>query len=187
MLITDKIKLRTLFKSVRNGMDAECKKNLDSSILTRLVNSDVYKNATLILTYISFGSEVDTTELIKYSLSVGKRIAVPYCSGNQMDFYEISDISDTVNGRFGIPTVKPGNNHLITDFNNAICIVPGLSFDAEGGRLGYGGGFYDRFLVDKKIRTVALSYERCMYRSIPTDKYDISVSDIITENRHYKL
>ena len=187
MLVTEKKKLRILFKSVRNGIDAECKRNFDISIFTRLINSDVYHSASLILTYISFGSEADTTELIKYSLSLGKRVAVPYCSGNQMDFYEISDINDTVSGRFGIPSVKTGNNQLITDFNDAVCIVPGLSFDMKGRRLGYGGGFYDRFLPDKKIRTVALSYERCLCRSIPTDKYDISVSDIITENRHYRL
>ncbi|MBE6820563.1 MAG: 5-formyltetrahydrofolate cyclo-ligase [Ruminococcaceae bacterium] len=187
MLITEKKKLRTLFKSIRNGIEFELKKEFNNSIFTRLINSEFYKNSSLILTYVSLGSEADTTELIKYSLSVGKRVAVPHCIGNQMNFYEISDIKELINGRFGIPTVNPGNNQVITEFQNAICIVPGLSFDLSGGRLGYGGGFYDRFLSDKSIRAVALSYERCLCEAVPTEESDISVSDLITENTHYKL
>ncbi len=187
MLINEKKKLRTLFKAVRNGIDGNTKKEFDVSIFTRLINSSVYKNSALILTYISFGSEADTTEIIKHSLSVGKRVAVPFCTGNQMHFYEISDFNELIIGRFGIPTANPGKHKVVTEFDNSLCIVPGLSFDMNGGRLGYGGGFYDRFLSDKNIRTVALSYERCFCKSVPTEKFDISVSDVITEIKHYKL
>lgn len=187
MLINEKKKLRTLFKSVRNGMEDKLKKEFDTSIFIKLVNLNFYNDSPLILTYISFGSEADTAEIIKYSLSIGKRVAVPHCADNQMHFYEISDIDELVTGRFGIPTVNPGNNRLVTEFDDALCIVPGLSFDLNGGRLGYGGGFYDRFLSDKNIRIVALSYERCLCKSVPSEEFDISVSDIITENTHYKL
>lgn len=187
MFINEKKKLRTLFKSIRNGIDFDSKAQFDASIFTRLINSDFYKDSSLILTYISFGSEADTTEIIKYSLLNGKRIAVPHCIGDKMDFYEIFDFDELIIGRFGIPTINPGNNRLITEFDSTICIVPGLSFDLNGGRLGYGGGFYDRFLSDKNIHTVAISYERCLYKTIPSDKFDISVSDIVTENKHYKL
>lgn len=183
----EKKKLRILFKSVRNGMEYKLKKGFDSSIFTKLINSDIYKNSSLILIYISFGSEVDTTDIIKHSLSVGKRVAVPHCIGRQMDFYEISNLNELVTGRFGIPTVNPGKNKLVTEFDNALCIVPGLAFDLNGGRLGYGGGFYDRFLSDKNINTVALTYERCLCHFIPTEEFDIFVSDVITENTHYKL
>lgn len=183
----EKKKLRKLFKSVRNGIEYSLKEQFDSSIFTRLINSDIYKTSPVILIYISYGSEVDTSEIIKYSLSVGKRVAVPRCISSQMDFYEISDLSELVTGRFGIPTVNSGNNNLVTDFENSLCITPGLAFNLNGERLGYGGGFYDRFLSDKSIRTVALTYERCICNCIQTEEFDVSVSDIITENTHYVL
>lgn len=184
--MTDKNVARILFKSVRNGIEKNQKINFDYSIACRLINSELFGQSDLILTYVSHSSEADTVNIIKYALSIGKRVAVPYCTGNDMIFFEISDFNELIEGRFGIYTVNPGNNLPVYEFDNALCIVPGLGFSPDGKRLGYGGGFYDRFLSDNKISTVALTYERCISDQIPVDKNDIPMNYILTEHSLYK-
>ena len=180
--MNDKKKLRILFKSIRSSIDREYKSNADIKICTQFINSVIFSEAELILIYVSVGSETDTMNIIKYSLSHGKRVAVPLCIGYEMIFYEIKNINELIIGRFGIPTVDGGNNLIVKSFDNAVCVMPGLSFDRSGGRLGYGGGFYDRFLSKNKVKTVAFSYERCICDRIPQDTYDIKVDYLITEN-----
>ncbi len=182
MFINNKNKLRSIYKSVRNGIKNPLKNNLDSRIFTLLVNSDLFKNADLILSYVSFGSETDTRHLIDYALGIGKRVAVPFCNGKQMIFYEISSLNELVDGKFGIPTVNTGNTLPVENFDNALCLVPGLCFDLKGNRIGYGGGFYDRFLGKNRVTSVALTYERCICSNVPCEQFDIKTDFILTEN-----
>ena len=182
MFINDKNKLRAFYKSVRNSVDSSQKNESDRRILTWLINFDIYLNSAFILIYVSFGSEVDTKALIEYSLGFGKRLAVPHCENNEMNFYEISSLNELVIGKFGIPTVTTGNNLPVDCFDGALCVVPGLCFDLYGNRIGYGGGFYDRFLEKHHIPTVGLTYEKCICNQIPYEEYDIKIDVIITEN-----
>lgn len=183
MLINDeKDKLRKLYKNIRNSFGQIQKKELDARIMTQLINSDLYKNAELILIFVSFGSETDTKNIIDYSFFCGKRVAVPYCNGNEMFFYEIFSLNELVAGKYGIPTVKTGNNSPVECFDGALCIVPGLCFDFYGNRIGYGGGFYDRFLEKHNVPTVGLTYEKCICNQIPIEKFDKKIDAIITEN-----
>lgn len=178
----DKKELRKLYKTIRKRISSDEKSCFDSRIFSFLINSDLYKNAENLLIYVSVNDEVDTLDIISRALSDGKKVAVPYCCGKKMKFSVIESFDDLCDGEFGIPTADPENCEVISDFNNTLCIVPGLSFDIHGNRLGYGGGFYDRFLSENPVDTVGLCYGRCLSRSIPSDKYDIVIKYILTEN-----
>lgn len=182
-----KCNLRKLFKSVRNCITAEEKADYDSRIFTSFINSPIFLNASLLLIYVSFGSEADTLNIINFALKSGKRVAVPFCNGDLMEFYEISSTENLSEGKFGIPTVFPDENKRINDFDGTVCVVPALSFDMSGNRLGYGGGFYDRFLCDKQILTVGLTYERCLCHFLPAEEHDMKINFILTEYRFVKL
>lgn len=182
-----KKELRILYKSIRNSI-SDCEKiKFDKSVFTRFINSDLYKKSKLILVYVSVGSETDTLDIIKFALNDGKFVAVPYCSGSEMKFYRINSLDCLSTGKYGIPTVTPDDDNLVGDYEQAVCVVPALSLDLYGNRLGYGGGYYDRFLSDKSIFTVGLCYERCIHSCLPLQEHDIKVNYILTENIFKKL
>lgn len=177
----NKSEFRKLYKSVRKSLGRREKYDFDKRIFTSLVNSSLFQKSKSVLVYVSVNDEVDTADIIRFALEEKKNVAVPYCSGNKMDFLEIHSEDDLSEGKFGIPTADPDKCKVFNDFRDALCIVPGLSFDNFGNRLGYGGGFYDRFLENNKITTVGLTYERCISKIIPTEKYDIGIDYILTE------
>ncbi len=178
--------LRIQYKSIRNSVIN--KSDADRKIAEYFVNSPFFHNFDIYLCYVSVGSEVDTSIIIDSLLSIGKRVAVPHCKIGIMDFYEITSKDDLVKGAYGIPTVDVNKSNKITEFGCSLCIVPALSFDKSGCRLGYGGGYYDRFLSDKSIDTLGLCYEDCISESLPAEEHDIIINSILTENgfRHLK-
>ena len=179
----DKKSLRKLYKNIRKSVSLSEKQIFDKRILTYLVNSDIYKSSDLILTYISFNDEADTLGFIKYALKNNKRIAVPVCENKDMHFCEIRSLNDLVEGKFGIPTVDSANNIPVKLTDNALCIVPAVCFDKSGNRIGYGGGYYDRFLSKNDIKSIGICYERCLCECINKDIFDISVDYILTEKQ----
>ena len=178
----NKSDLRKHYKSVRNKIYAEHAAEYDSKILNYFLNSKFFHDFDIFLCYVSVDSEVNTIKLIEYLIEHNKKVAVPYCNGRNMDFYEIHGLNELVDGSFGIPTADIGNSVSIVDFDNALCILPALSFDKSGGRLGYGGGFYDRFLESANIKTLGLSYEACISDNLPLENYDVKVDSVLTEN-----
>lgn len=178
----DKKELRKFYKSIRECISRNEKTLFDSKIFTFLVNSELFKDAETLLIYVSVNNEIDTNSIIKFALSEGKKVAVPYCVGNMMNFLVIKSPDDLIDGKFGIPTADPEKCFSVEDFSNALCVVPGLSFDNYGNRLGYGGGFYDRFLSKNKVKTVGLCYERSISNALPIEKYDIATDYILNEN-----
>ena len=125
---------------------------------------------------VSFNNEVDTLNIIKYFLKK-KKIAVPKINSDEMDFYYIESLKDLSQGSFNI--LEPTTNNKVTNFNNSICIVPGLCFDKENYRLGYAKGYYDKFLSNKNIYTIGLSYKETIIKKLPIDKYDIKLDKVI--------
>ena len=178
----EKKELRKLYKSTRESVSENEKNLFDSKIFTFLINSELFKKAEILLIYVSVCNEIDTYSIINFALSEGKKVAVPYCVGNMMNFLVIDSLNDLVDGKFGIPTADPEKCLSVENFGNALCIVPALSFDNYGNRLGYGGGFYDRFLCINQVKTVGLCYERCISNKLPIKKNDIAVDYIINEN-----
>ena len=186
MLINTKNNLRKHFIDLRNGFNEDYRISADKAIASKLFDLTEYKNADVILIYVSVGNEIDTRSIIKKSLALGKTVAVPYCKNNQMLFYPINSFEDLVCTQFGIPTIDPDRVDYLTEFINTLCIVPALSIDKMGNRLGYGGGYYDRFLSDKHIDSIALCREKQLTDSLPAEDYDVKMSKLITENKIIK-
>lgn len=180
-----KQKLRAESKLYRNELSSNEKAELDSKISDRLFNTWQYKSCEVLLTYVSTEIEVDTREIIPHALADGKRVAVPRCIDNTrlMDFYFIKDFDDLESGYMGVLEPIPEKCEKITDFSKGLCIVPALMFDLYGYRLGYGKGYYDRFLSNFCGETLGICYNRCVREKLPHGKFDKCVERIITQSR----
>ena len=180
-----KQKLRAESKLYRNELSSNEKAELDSKKSDRLFNTWQYKSCEVLLTYVSTEIEVDTREIISRALADGKRVAVPRCIDNTrlMDFYFIKDFDDLESGYMGVLEPIPEKCEKMTDFSEGLCIVPALMFDLYGYRLGYGKGYYDRFLSNFCGETLGICYNRCVREKLPHGKFDKCVERIITQSR----
>lgn len=179
--------LRKEFKLARSAVKNKSAK--DTQIAKALINSDVYQNAELVLFYASFGDEVGTDICIADALDKGKKIALPVCtdkSGN-MKFYYITSLSQTVEGAYSIREPDTALCREVEDFSSSICIVPAIAFDKQGYRLGYGGGYYDRFLKNYTSIFVGLCYNEMIVESLPVEKYDRAVDFLVCEKGIYAV
>jgi 5-formyltetrahydrofolate cyclo-ligase len=168
--------LRKKYKEKRDNIKNKVTK--DNLIYQKVINNkDILSSKTLLI-YISINSEVDTIKIINYFLNT-KNIAVPKVIDNNMYFCYITNLNDLTPGKYNIP--EPTNENIVTDFDNAICIVPGICYDKENYRVGYGKGYYDRFLSKNKIKTIGLCYKECMIEKIDNDKYDYKIDEVITD------
>ncbi len=178
--------LRNICKLHRDAIDN--KTQLSKNIFRVLLETDEYKNCESIFLYASIGSEVSTDEIINKAFTDGKRVAFPKCidkKGN-MKFYYVNSSSELMPGYYGIKT-PPTHTEACFGDKNTLCIVPGLAFSSDGYRLGYGKGYYDRFLSEFKGVSIGLCYEECLRENIPTDEYDKKVNCLITDKRIYKF
>ncbi len=176
-----KSQLRKEMKARRAAVDNKIEK--DERISDIFLNSDLYKTFQLLLCYSSYGTEISTNRIIKTAFANGKSVAFPLCldgCGN-MEFYLVNAPENLKRGMFGILEPDTDKCSKITDFASALCLVPGLCFDLKGYRLGYGRGYYDRFLEKFTIKTVGLCYNELVQDSLPIDKHDKSVDYIITQ------
>lgn len=179
-----KKELRAQCKAVRNDMPPDVKKKRDSGILERITASSAYKQASIILTYVSTDIEVDTSALILRALEDKKRVAVPRCidGTRDMDFYFIKDMSDLEKGSFGVMEPVPARCVKAYAFETALCIIPGLAFDMAGFRLGYGKGYYDRFLsAHPRLVKMGICYCACTCNELIHGRYDIGADYLVTE------
>lgn len=162
----------------RKEMDKAYRKNLDERIYNNLKGIKGILDFGAYLIYASSPIEVDTRAFIEHLLSEGKIVAVPKCEGKDMRFLVISSLSELVKSKFGVE--EPIDGEEITDFSNTLCITPALSFNEKGYRLGYGGGFYDRFFEKYNGIKLGICYEE-FCGEIPTGEHDISVDWVVTE------
>lgn len=168
--------LRKKYKEKRDNIKNKVTK--DNLIYQKVINNkDILSSKTLLI-YISINNEVDTIKIINYFL-YAKNIAVPKIIDNNMYFCYITNLNDLTPGKYNIP--EPTNENIVTDFDNSICIVPGICYDKENYRIGYGKGYYDRFLSKNKIKTIGLCYKECMIEKIDNDKYDYKIDEVITD------
>ena len=179
-----KNELRSKCKQLRTGMSAEVKADKDRKIFERVVSSGAYRDTDIVLTYVSTAIEVDTMAIIEQAFADKKRVAVPRCidGTRDMEFYFIKSMDDLEKGTFGVLEPAPEKCVKAYAFEKALCIVPGLSFDMKGYRLGYGKGYYDRFLENYNFTKVGITYDETLVSLIPNDRYDIAVDYIVTQN-----
>lgn len=142
------------------------------------LNCPEYQAAKTIYGYLPYNQEVRTVPMLEQAMKDGKRVAVPKCYGDQMRFIYMDDLSLVENGYANIP--EPIADDPVADDTTALVLMPGLAFTEEGNRMGYGGGFYDKFLAaEPNHPTVALCYDFQMVEYIPTDDYDIPVDRVL--------
>ena len=178
--------IRKQMKQLRADMTRTERFEKSMQIFEKLITVPEFKRADRIYTYVSMDNEIDTIMFIDYSLSLEKRVFVPRVSGKDMEFYEISDISELNPGYMGI--YEPDINGKEPDYSRTgFMCMPGLAFDRNYNRIGYGGGFYDRYLsVENKLYKAALAYEAQLLESIPAQDGDVRPDMIVTEENIYR-
>lgn len=171
----------------RDAIPENIKKEKDTAIRQRIIQLPEFTDAKTILFYASFRSEVDTSEMIKITLSQGKRAILPKVDkeNKMLKLYEIKAMSELMQGYMGIsePSVSEGKLTGLDDID--LIIIPGAAFDIHGNRLGYGAGFYDRLLagMKNKISIIAPAYEEQIIEKIPSEPHDVKVTKIVTDMR----
>lgn len=181
----EKAALRSKCKLLRSQFTEEEKKSLDMRIFNRLTNLWRYRDCETLLTYVSAGIEVDTRALIEDALKRSKKVAVPRCIPglHEMEFYYITSFDDLQQGAYGIPEPIKSKCEKLVDMSKGLCIIPALTFDEQGYRLGFGKGYYDRFLSRFKGDTVGICYECCITDRLPRGRFDRCADVVVTEKR----
>lgn len=177
-----KRELREKRKNSRMSLDPKQKESMDRRIAHRVISLKRYANANTVMIYASTPIEVDTFEIIDHALSHGKHVALPRCikGTRNMEFYYINSTDDLERGTFNVLEPREGLTE-VTDYSGALMIVPALGLDSFGYRLGYGGGYYDRYLARYDFDTVGICYaDDYMYRMLH-GRYDCPLGLIITE------
>ncbi len=181
MSVINKDEIRKKYRRIRKEIIETKRVEYSDLIFNYFINSHLFNCYDTILCYVSVNDEVDTRCLIEHCLNSKKHVYIPKCVGEKMLFYRLSDINNLIDGEFGIPCVDTTSLNPLECFENTLCIVPGLCFDENGFRIGYGGGYYDRFLADKTISTVGLCFDDCFCNTLPVCEHDIRVNNVLTE------
>ena len=175
--------LRAQFKRLRAECPAQLKREMDKKLFERFVSLEEYAACDTLFAYISGEIECDTSAIILRALADGKRIAVPRCAErtNEISFYFINSYDDLEKGKYGILEPKTEVCERAEDFSRGLCLVPGLSFDLQGYRLGFGKGYYDRFRSRFGGVTAGICYAKCTLTELPRGAFDRAVDILITE------
>ena len=162
----------------RNSLKPEEVITKSSKICDKIINLECYKNANSIFVYSSANNEVLLNELINDALLNNKKIAFPkVISKNEMQFFYVKSLSELKKGYYNI--LEPQAE--FPAHNADVIIIPGVAFDCKGNRLGYGGGFYDRFLEINDIYSIGVCYDFQLKEKLPVLKYDKKMNQIITD------
>lgn len=190
---TSKTQMRREYLEIRNRLSKEDRQKDSRRIQGFLEELPQYDNCQWLFCYVSYRSEVETRELLCRALQQKKKVAVPKVMDHDghMEFYQIHSLSDLLSGYQGIlepdsqkcKLVHPGGQEILM-------LLPGAAFDMAGGRVGYGGGYYDRYLNTYRkecgnLVKFALAYECQISKKIVTEPFDVRVDGIVTENGVY--
>lgn len=178
MEMSEKNRIRKWVKAQREALDSATATAWDEAVCRKLLNLDEIHQAFCIYCYASFHHEVSTWKFMEALIRQGKYIAVPKVAGRELEFYAISGKSDLEEGVMGIMEPKP--SCLKIHDMEAPVVVPGIAFDTKGNRIGYGGGYYDRFFErEPHHRRIAIAYGFQMFDRIPAESHDKGVDLII--------
>ena len=185
-----KRELRAYYKKLRAECPQDIKQDLYKELTQKFLLLDEYKNCDTLFAFVSMPIECDTSKIIDNALLDNKRVALPKCKNKSgiMDFYFINSKDDLKKGMYSIFEPDSDKCKLVTDFSHGLCLVPGLCFDFQGYRLGFGKGYYDKFLNDFGGTSVGICYSRYVEKSLPHgifDKYtDILVTEKFVNHNH---
>lgn len=178
-----KNEIRNKIINLRNNLTEEEMKKANNRIKDKVINSDIYKNAKSIFIYVSFGSEVSTTDIINDALQSGKEVYVPKTNkkAKEMEAIRIYNLNNMTVDKWGIlEPINVDKDKIGKEFD--LIIMPGVAFDRKGNRIGYGGGYYDKYIskYQKKTTLLALAYDIQIVDNIESEEHDIRVDYIIS-------
>lgn len=179
-----KQELRLKCREYRQSLEQEFKAELDGKIADNVRRLKEYRPAHTILIYMSTPIEVDTVKIIKNAWADGKKVAVPRCipESRDMEFHYIENLECLVPGTFGV--LEPDASlPIVTDFSGCLMIVPGMQFDMKGYRIGYGKGYYDRYMVRFTGRSAGICYSDGLKPFMYHGRYDQAVDIVVTDRR----
>ncbi|MCX5775927.1 MAG: 5-formyltetrahydrofolate cyclo-ligase, partial [Firmicutes bacterium] len=173
--------LRELFKAER--LEITDKKEKSKTIMEKIIASPHYKTAKVITVYAALPFEVDTSVLIRQAYLNHKVVAFPKVENNDLAFYKVGAVSElTTRGPLNIKEPVPSPEHLVHKNEIDLIIVPGICFDKKKYRIGYGKGFYDRYLIGNKAHTIGVCFKEQIYeKEIPINAQDIAVDEVISQ------
>lgn len=180
----DKRGIRKFVKEKRESLTGDEKERLDNIIFNKVISSKEYKESKIIFIFVSYGSEVDTHRIAKQALRDEKIVCVPKIISKQegMSIVEIKRFEDLEPSSYGI--LEPKDDEFkVNEASIDVSFLPGLAFDKRGGRVGYGGGFYDRFLrkARKDSPKIGLAYSFQIFEKVPMEQNDEFIDGIITD------
>ena len=174
----DKKELRRSIRERKRAMTEEEIVSRSEKLGVLFAQSEAYKNAKTIYGYLPHNQEVRTVPMLEQALKDGKKVAVPKVYGDEMKFLYLDDLTKVSKGYAGIP--EPIADGPVADDETALVLMPGLAFDPQGHRIGYGGGFYDKFLAaEPNHPTLALCYEFQLLPELDTEEHDIPVDTVL--------
>lgn len=174
----DKKELRRQIREMKRAMTEEQIVAASERLGELFLDCPQYKEANTIYGYLPYNQEVRTVPMLEQAMKDGKRVAVPKCYGEEMRFIYMDDLSKVEKGYANIP--EPIADEPVADDKTALVLMPGMAFTKDGKRMGYGGGFYDKFLAaEPNHPTVALCYSFQMVEDLPTEDYDIPVDCVL--------
>ncbi len=183
----EKSRLRAEVIRRRDAIPLEVRKAKDRMIQERLSGLAEYRNAGTVMLFASFRTEVDTMPIIADALMQGKRVVLPKVDSakKELRLYNIRSVDELTPGYMGIPEPGVVEGREVTPEELELIVMPGVAFDERGGRLGYGGGYYDRLIAGLRRRPplVAVAYEEQIIREVPVADHDIRVDRIVTDRR----
>lgn len=176
----DKNFIRNTISKKRDSLNQNEKNIYDKKIIEYFIGLEQYEKAKDICIYVNFKSEINTKAIIEIALRDGKTIYAPRIKKNRdMEFIKIKSLGDLEKNKMGI--LEPKLNLIESVKKVDINILPGLAFDLKGGRIGYGGGYYDRYFQNIDCLNISLCYAIQIIEKIPMEKHDIKYDYLICE------
>lgn len=174
----NKQELRRAIRERKRAMTEEEIVERSNALAEKFYNTPAYQAASTIYGYLPYNQEVRTVPMLQRALDEGKRVAVPKVYGEEMRFIYLDDLTQVSKGYAGIP--EPIADAPVAEDKQALVLMPGLAFDPQGHRIGYGGGFYDKFLAKEPHHpTLALCYEFQVQAHLDTEEFDIPVDTVL--------
>lgn len=182
-----KQELRQQIREKQKNLTKDYIKQANQGMLTRFLMYPVFQQVDSIFTYVSTESEPDTSTILETAWQMGKLVAVPRClpgSEHLMEAVQVTSWEDLEPGRYGI--LEPKQDLPVIDaYKLALGVIPCVSADRFGHRLGHGAGYYDRFLAGQGMYKYCLCFEALMSEEVPVDQFDLPMDRIFTEDRIY--
>lgn len=181
-IVFSKREMRKRLLDLRRALPGKAEKS--HSISQLLISCEAYRNASRLLLYLSTPQEVSTREVLGQAWKDQKEVYAPVCSEEEgeMTFYRVREDTPLVSGKYGILEPEPLEPlPCCKELPETLCITPGVAFGKNGVRIGYGKGYYDRFLAGRQVAAIGFCYHRLLFSKLPFEPHDQRVQAVITE------